>query len=153
MTEMHDVVEMLLTRIKDYPEDFVAEPSSSRYQIEVDNPWTKWNEALRIVRAVTTDEELQALDAALIEAKRAIYMGAALKTMMSADEPEKEIGPKATPYNLNTLGTSGIFGSMPLLATNGASQSHAAQQAQIDYIKAKQELAQAQAANKLGLFK
>lgn len=84
MTEMHDVVEMLLNRMKDYPEDFVLEPNS--YQIHQ----TKWQKALSMVQGVAAPHEKEALDIRLQEAQRVIYMGAALKTMMSDEVEEKE---------------------------------------------------------------
>lgn len=86
MTEMHDVVEMLLNRMKDYPEDFVREPND--YGDMVENKWIK---ALRIVGSVVAPHEKEALDIRMEEARRAVYMGAALKTMLSTDEElEKE---------------------------------------------------------------
>lgn len=94
MTEMHDVVEMLLNRIKDYPEDFVAEPAQTYGRIGDDRRWNKWQDALHTVYQVATDEEKLALDEATTDAKRAIYMGAALKTIMSEElRDEKEPDP------------------------------------------------------------
>lgn len=84
MTEMHDVVEMLLNRIKDYPEDFVVGPNTM-----LGARMGKWYQALHNAQEVTTEEERAVLEAALKQAKRAVYMGAALKTMMS-DEVEQE---------------------------------------------------------------
>jgi len=86
MSEMHDVVEMLLNRMKDYPEDYIGNPDD--YGAIVEN---KWNKALRLVGPVVAPHEKEALDIRLEEAKRAVYMGAALKTMLSTDdELEKE---------------------------------------------------------------
>ena len=86
MSEMHDVVEMLLNRMKDYPEDFVEEPDE--YVNRTEN---KWRKALRHVGSVVAPHEKEALDIRLEEARRAVYMGAALKTMLSTDEKlEKE---------------------------------------------------------------
>lgn len=85
MTEMHDVVEMLLTRIKDYPEDFVGAPNDYRDMAE-----NKWKKALRLIGGVVAPHEKEALDIRLEEAKRAVYMGAALKTILSDEEPEED---------------------------------------------------------------
>ena len=84
MTDFHDVVEMLINRMKDYPEDFVAQPNS--YDIKQ----TKWQKALSIVQGVATPQERDALDIRLEEAQRAVYMGAALKTILSDESEEKE---------------------------------------------------------------
>lgn len=89
MTEMHDVVEMLLNRIKDYPEDFVREPTPKNLYDGYAGR-SKWYEALQIAREVMTDEEKAAVNAAGEEAKRAIYMGAALKTIMSEEAQEQD---------------------------------------------------------------
>ena len=83
MTEMHDVVEMLLNRIKDYPEDFYGVDPGRDF---VHN---KWIEALNTARQVMTEEEKLVVEAELQTAKRAVYMGAALKTMLGSDEPEQ----------------------------------------------------------------
>ena len=82
MTEMHDVVEMLLNRMRDYPEDF--------YNGDGDYLYNKWLEALNTAKQVMTEEEKLAIEAELQAAKRAVYMGAALKTMMSPDVPVQE---------------------------------------------------------------
>ena len=81
--EMHDVVEMLLSRMRDYPEDFVGDPADYRDMTE-----NKWKKALRLVSGVVAPHEKEALDIRLEEARRAVYMGAALKTIMSDGEPE-----------------------------------------------------------------
>lgn len=100
MTEMHDVVEMLLNRMKDYPEDFVAVQSPMMYR-----ETNKWERALRLVYEVADQHEKDALDIRTQEAKRAVYMGAALKTILSADEPEDEDKPYMT---INAAGSLGI---------------------------------------------
>ena len=83
--EMHDVVEMLLSRMRDYPEDFVRTPTES---INEYRPATKWERALGMVFEVASPHEREALEIRVAEAKRAVYMGAALKTIMSDGEPE-----------------------------------------------------------------
>lgn len=83
--EMHDVVEMLLSRMRDYPEDFVGDPADYRDMTE-----NKWKKALRLVSGVVAPHEKEALDIRLEEARRAVYMGAALKVMLSPDEPMEE---------------------------------------------------------------
>lgn len=80
--EMHDVVEMLLNRIKDYPEDF--------YVVGGGYVYNKWLEALNTAKQVMRPEEKAAVESALEKAKRAVYMGAALKTMMGEDLPVEE---------------------------------------------------------------
>ena len=83
--EMHDVVEMLLNRMKDYPEDFYGVDPGRDF---VHN---KWIEALNTARQVMTEEEKLVVEAELQTAKRAVYMGAALKTIMSEDVPMEEV--------------------------------------------------------------
>lgn len=90
MTEMHDVVEMLLNRMKDYPEDFVAVPSPNNYY---DTRASKWYRAMQMANEVVTQEEQNAIALSMKEAKRAVYMGAALKTILSDDEPEEHTSP------------------------------------------------------------
>jgi len=85
---MHDVVEMLLTRIKDYPEDFVREPSPKNLY-EESGKLGKWYAALRTAQEVMTEEEKVVINDALEMAKRAVYMGAALKTILSDEVPEE----------------------------------------------------------------
>lgn len=85
MTEMHDVVEMLLSRMRDYPEDFYGVDPGR------DFVYNKWLEALNTAKQVMTEEEKLIVEAELQAAKRAVYMGAALKTMMSPDEPMEEV--------------------------------------------------------------
>ena len=109
MTEMHDVVEMLLTRMKDYPEDFVDDPNEI-YGRQKDN---KWKQALRLIGSVVAPHEKEALDIRIEEAKRAVYMGAALKTIMS-DEVEEEVINSKPSYNPFT--TTGV--SQSLLMNN-----------------------------------
>lgn len=106
MTEMHDVVEMLLNRIKDYPEDFVVGPNTM-----LGARMGKWYQALHNAQEVTTEEERAVLEAALKQAKRAVYMGAALKTMMSDEVEQEEDKPYMTMktqgrYPHQTLGQS-----------------------------------------------
>lgn len=86
--EMHDVVEMLLSRMRDYPEDFVGDPDG--YADIRDVVGNKWRKALRIIGCVVAPHEKEALDIRLEEARRAVYMGAALKVMLSPDEPMEE---------------------------------------------------------------
>lgn len=117
MAEMHDVVEMLLNRMKDYPEDFVAEPNS--YQMNQ----TKWQKALSMVQGVTSPQERAALDIRLEEAQRVVYMGAALKAMLS-DEEEEEIDPRV--YRLGNSKTMqlSVDGSLGIgLATQNAAMN------------------------------
>lgn len=83
--EMHDVVEMLLSRMRDYPEDFVGDPDGCADIRDVVG--NKWRKALRIIGGVVAPHEKEALDIRLEEARRAVYMGAALKVMLSPDEP------------------------------------------------------------------
>ena len=115
MSEMHDVVEMLLNRIKDYPEDFVGDPADYRDMTE-----NKWKKALRLVSGVVAPHEKEALDIRLEEARRAVYMGAALKVMLSPDEPVEEqkdlyrvqsngnliFGKQGAPVTLSTTSTN-----------------------------------------------
>ena len=107
MTEMHDVVEMLLNRMKDYPEDFVSGAGIGLYQSV-----NKWESALRLAQDVTTEKERAALETAMKEAKRAVYMGAALKSMLS-DESEEEDKPYLT---MKTQNRYAGFGSVPVKA-------------------------------------
>ena len=86
--EMHDVVEMLLSRMRDYPEDFVGDPDGCADIRDVVG--NKWRKALRIIGGVVAPHEKEALDIRLEEARRAVYMGAALKVMLSPDEPMEE---------------------------------------------------------------
>lgn len=87
--EMHDVVEMLLTRIKDYPEDFIVVPSPNMYIGEAKRG-NKWWQALQTAKEVMTEEEKVVISDALELAKRKIYMGAALKTIMSDEVVEEQ---------------------------------------------------------------
>lgn len=96
--EMHDVVEMLLSRMRDYPEDFVGDPADYRDMTE-----NKWKKALRLVSGVVAPHEKEALDIRLEEAHRAVYMGAALKVMLSPDEPMEEEGININQYKHQTL--------------------------------------------------
>lgn len=107
MTEMHDVVEMLLNRMKDYPEDFVGEPDD--YTAMVEN---KWRKALRIIGSVVAPHEREALDIRMEEARRAVYMGAALKTMLSTDEELEKERPQLFHGKYTTTG-AGIGSSTP----------------------------------------
>ena len=100
MTEMHDVVEMLLSRMKDYPEDFINADA-----MMMGRP-NKWQRALNIINEVVTQEEKNALALARQEAKRAIHMGAALKTILSDEEPEED-----KPYM--TMKTQGRYAVQP----------------------------------------
>ena len=113
MTEMHDVVEMLLSRMKDYPEDFVRDPVKG---IEDYRPATKWERALGIAYEAATDREKEALDTQGKEARRAVYMGAALKAMLS-DESEEEDKPYLT---MKTQNRYAGFGSA-LVKAEGSS--------------------------------
>ena len=115
MTEMHDVVEMLLNRMKDYPEDFVMEPNS--YEIKQ----TKWQKAWSMVQGVASTQEREALDIRLEEAQRAVYMGAALKTILS-DESEED---HSRIYTTKTVG----FGQAAIKAEGS----------KIDYIEARKQ--------------
>ena len=107
MSEMHDVVEMLLNRMKDYPEDFVEEPDE--YVNRTEN---KWRKALRLVGSVVAPHEKEALDIRLEEAKRAVYMGAALKTILSTDEELEKERPQLFHGKYTTTG-AGIDLSTP----------------------------------------
>lgn len=107
MSEMHDVVEMLLNRMKDYPEDFVGEPDD--YTAMVEN---KWRKALRLVGFVVAPHEREALDIRLEEARRAVYMGAALKTILSTDEELEKERPQLFHGKYTTTG-AGIGTSTP----------------------------------------
>ena len=107
MTEMHDVVEMLLNRMKDYPEDFVGEPDE--YTTMVEN---KWRKALRLVGSVVAPHEREALDIRIEEARRAVYMGAALKTILSTDEELEKERPQLFHGKYTTTG-AGIDLSTP----------------------------------------
>ena len=109
MAEMHDVVEMLLNRMKDYPEDFVGNPDDYRDMTE-----NKWKKALRLISGVVAPHEKEALDIRFEEARRAVYMGAALKTMLSADDPEDEKGktdPNIFKYQSLSQNITGPVGS------------------------------------------
>lgn len=105
MTEMHDVVEMLLNRMKDYPEDFVSEPNS--YDIRQ----TKWQKALSMVQGVATTQEREALEIRLEEAQRVVYMGTALKIMLS----DEAVGDGVKLKSASHVG----FGQAPLKAEGG----------------------------------
>ena len=107
MSEMHDVVEMLLNRMKDYPEDFVGEPDE--YVNRTEN---KWKKALRLVSSVVAPHEREALDIRMEEAKRAVYMGAALKTILSTDEELEKERPQLFHGKYTTTG-AGIDLSTP----------------------------------------
>ena len=107
MTEMHDVVEMILNRMKDYPEDFFSVPNPNTYD---DSRASKWYRAAQMISGVVTDEEKDALHAATLEAKRAVYMGAALKTILSDEEPEEE------KFMMKTSNRYAGFGSAPVKA-------------------------------------
>jgi hypothetical protein len=109
MTEMHDVVEMLLNRMKDYPEDFVTEPD--RYDIKPN----KWQKALTMVQGVTSPQEREALDIRLEEAQRAVYMGAALKTILSDESEDDGVKLRANAHPTNTIG----FGQAPIKTEGG----------------------------------
>lgn len=85
MNEIHDVVEMLLNRIKDYPEDFVSIDNLTGITYRADE--NKWTKAFGLAKSGATKEEGLALEAAYQAAKRAVYMGAALQTILSDDEP------------------------------------------------------------------
>ena len=130
---MHDVVEMLLTRIKDYPEDFVREPDDYS-----DRRDTKWQIALRKASSGMTVEEKQVVDDALEMAKRAVYMGAALKTIMSeevVEEPEPNLYKHQSlisnigQHAVHTVGSI-TANTIANTATNSAQQ---AQRAQLEY--------------------
>lgn len=105
MTEMHDVVEMLLNRMRDYPEDFVSEPNS--YDIRQ----TKWQQALSMVQGVATPQEREALEIRLEEAQRVVYMGTALKIMLS----DEAVGDGVKLKSASHVG----FGQAPLKAEGG----------------------------------
>lgn len=100
MTEMHDVVEMLLNRMRDYPEDFVDMDYHTHVAHRANE--NKWTKAFGLAKSGATKEEGLALEAAYQAAKRAIYMGAALKTMLSDDEPEEQTNMKQ--YKHQSLG-------------------------------------------------
>ena len=105
MTEMHDVVEMLLSRMRDYPEDFVGDPEGCADIRDVVG--NKWKKALRLIGGVVAPHEKEALDIRLEEARRAVYMGAALKTILSDDEPEEHTSPnRITNPWMSTTGLS-----------------------------------------------
>lgn len=109
---MHDVVEMLLTRIKDYPEDFVIDPEGYRLGKYVEP--TKWSQALQTAKEVMTEEERVVIDDAMEMAKRAIYMGAALKTIMSEEVAKPEPDPNTLTYK-----TAGRYAVQGLLGRTG----------------------------------
>lgn len=136
---MHDVVEMLLTRIKDYPEDFVEAPNGKQYGVVIDDqPWNKWREARNTAYKVATDEEKLALDEATTAAKRAIYMGAALKTIMS-DEVVREEPETMKMKSSGRYTVQGLQG--PTAMINATSSAQNAQTLDTQY---RQQLAQAQ---------
>jgi len=101
MSEMHDVVEMLLNRMKDYPEDFVDEPTRQPHRYR---EATKWERALSMAYEVASVHEKEALDIRNAEAKRAVYMGAALKTILSTDEELEKERPQPNPSTVVTFG-------------------------------------------------
>lgn len=109
MSEMHDVVEMLLNRMKDYPEDFVDEPTRQPHHYR---EATKWERALSMAYEVASVHEKEALDIRNAEAKRAVYMGAALKTMLSTDEELEKERPQLFHGKYTTTG-AGIDLSTP----------------------------------------
>lgn len=109
MSEMHDVVEMLLNRMKDYPEDFVDEPTRQPHRYR---EATKWERALSMAYEVASVHEKEALDIRNAEAKRAVYMGAALKTMLSTDEELEKERPQLFHGKYTTTG-AGIDLSTP----------------------------------------
>lgn len=113
MSEMHDVVTILLERMKDYPEDFFSVPNPNTYY---DTRASKWYRAAQIINDVVTEEEKAALHAATLEAKRAVYMGAALKTILSDDESEED-----KPYlTMKTQGRYATSLGQSMLATSQA---------------------------------
>ena len=116
MTEMHDVVEMLLSRMRDYPEDFVGDPADYRDMTE-----NKWKKALRLVSGVVAPHEKDALDIRLEEARRAVYMGAALKVMLSPDEPMEEAINRKNRITNPSMATTGL--SQAQLLPTGISTS------------------------------
>lgn len=131
---MHDVVEMLLTRIKDYPEDFVSDPQVWGSHGEPN----KWQKALGIAKEVMTEEEKVVIGDALEMAKRAVYMGAALKTIMSeevVEEPEPNLYKHQSlisnigQHAVHTVGSI-TANTIANTATNSAQQVQRAQQAQ-----------------------
>ena len=127
MTEMHDVVEMLLERIKDYPEEFIDDPTAP-YKDARDS---KWKKALRLIGSVLAPHEKEALDTQLEAAKRAVYMGAALKTMV-IDEVEEEVinskyshqtmgvGITAPTININTMAGIGTASQSAMVSSISA---------------------------------
>lgn len=139
MTEMHDVVELLLNRMKDYPEDFVREPNEYGDMVE-----NKWRKALRIVGSVVAPHEKEALDIRMEEAKRAVYMGAALKTMLSTDEELEKERPQLFHGKYTTTG-AGIDLSTPsqIAISNTGLNKYAIQmeqrQKELEYQKAQRE--------------
>lgn len=110
--EMHDVVEMLLNRMKDYPEDFVSVESVMVYR-----ETNKWERALRLVYEVADQHEKDALDIRTQEAKRAVYMGAALKTMLD-DEPKEEKLTMSTANRYSVFGQPQIMPQGSITTTN-----------------------------------
>lgn len=134
MTEMHDVVEMLLSRIKDYPEDFVSDPNDYRDRVP-----TKWYRALQTARQVMSEEELFIVEAALELAKRTVYLGIALKTVMGGDEVQEE--------KRSGVYTTG-FGIAPVKA-EGSNIEYDKYANQIALIEERQKLAEAQIRSQL----
>lgn len=108
--EMHDVVEMLLNRMKNYPEDFIGSPNDYRDMVE-----NKWKRALRLISGVVAPHEKEALDIRLEEARRAVYMGAALKEILGPDEPMQEVGDGVKLKSASHVG----FGQAPIKAEGG----------------------------------
>jgi len=141
MSEMHDVVEMLLNRMKDYPEDFVDEPTRQPHRYR---EATKWERALSMAYEVASVHEKEALDIRNAEAKRAVYMGAALKTILSTDEELEKERPQLFHGKYTTTG-AGIDLSTPsqIAISNTGLNKYAIQmeqrQKELAYQKAQRE--------------